>query len=422
MDLVLAQIIISAIGQVLFVFFRTKTLNHPVFFFNIAFFLHNWSDLFVTYLTGEEVGVLIPTDIIDRSIVTVAEFNLVAMWAFFIGACVLCRRDIAPRRIVHYKFDRFFGVYLFLSVCYAVYMFSSGQVGASYGANQALTSSDAFSPIGTLLNARIILGATYIIQKNKAGTKTIIIILTELLFSMLLGGRKAFLIVVFAFLLPKVDKITFKTLFIALIALPLISFAVLFLNVFRSLSGLNISFVDKIWLVSGIIMDNMEDLSLLLFMQLASASSEGVQCWTYMLIEEGRLPLMHGRTYLQAVINMFILRPFQGQVADWQAAYVFKSVAYPGVENMGYDFSFMSEALLNFGTSFYWIPYLFLGYFTKSVENRGQYNSAYMVFYYLIWCVLFITFRTDSTSTFRYFSYFIFFWFIMNKLTIKLNR
>lgn len=419
---ILILLILSSFLQIVFVRTKYKTYNNPIVFFNIAFFLHNWSDLFVTALTEEEVGVLIPYSITNQTIAKVAIFNLIAMWAFFIGVNIARTWKTKVLKPINYDFGKFYSFYLVFAVLQLIYSISTNKIHLTYGVGQALTSSEAFSPIGTFLNARIIIGAAYIIDKNSSRKKNLVIIITELLFAILLGGRKALVMVLFAYFLPKINKIRFADYLKILVVAPLAAFAIGFLNVLRGFIGTDMSFQNKLYLAINLVATNTNAFTNFLIKQLASASSEGVQCWTYSLIETGQLSLMYGKTYIQAVINMFILRPFQGPIANWQAAYTFKSVAYPNVTNMGYDFSFMAEALLNFGTYLYWIPYLILGIFMQRIRKLGEYNNFYEVLYYITWIILFITFRTDSTSTFRYLSYFIFFWFITNKVSLKFKN
>ena len=78
------------------------------------------------------------------------------------------------------------------------------------------------------------------------------------------------------------------------------------------------------------------------------ANSEGVQNWTYQLIEDEEIDLLYGKSYAQAVINVAVLGPFQGDIADWQAAYVFKQTpsTYPEQNNHGYDFSLLLSQFL----------------------------------------------------------------------------
>ena len=127
--------------------------------------------------------------------------------------------------------------------------------------------------------------------------------------------------------------------------------------------------------------------------------------WTYQLVERGDLVLLNGKSYFQAIINMFILRPFQGDLANFQAAYYFKNVAYPDVSSTGFDYSFTAEAILNFGTNFAFISFAILGFFVAyTYSNRLKSDIIYST-YHSIWPVIIIGFRMDSTSFFRIYSY-----------------
>jgi hypothetical protein len=151
----------------------------------------------------------------------------------------------------------------------------------------------------------------------------------------------------------------------------------------------------------------------MMFYILTLANSEGVQNWTYQLVENGEMTLLYGKSYLQAFINMFILRPFQGStIPNWQGAYHFKEVAYPGITNQGWDFTFTAEAIQNFGPNLSFISFGILGLFISyfySMRNKGDLNK---IIYFFTWPILIIGFRMDSTSVFRLYSYVIFIYLI----------
>jgi len=136
-------------------------------------------------------------------------------------------------------------------------------------------------------------------------------------------------------------------------------------------------------------------------------NSEGVQNWTLQLINDGSLKLLNGLSYLQGLVNTVLLRPFQPEwLLNSQASYYFKAVAYPNTTNHGHDYSFTSEAILNFGTKFGHIAYLILSIYIVFLYRA---KSKILIFHrLLIFPVLFISFRTDSTSMFRMISYIIF--------------
>ena len=144
---------------------------------------------------------------------------------------------------------------------------------------------------------------------------------------------------------------------------------------------------------------------------------QGVQNWTYQLVENGEMSLLYGKSYLQAFINMFVLRVFQGEtISSWQAAYHFKNVAYPNVDNQGWDFTFTAEAIQNFGFTYSFISFLFLGLFISylySNRNRSDFIQSLCIF---SWPVLIVAFRMDSTSMFRLYSY-VFLTFLIFYLT-----
>ena len=134
----------------------------------------------------------------------------------------------------------------------------------------------------------------------------------------------------------------------------------------------------------------------------------------------GSLKLLVGLSYLQGIINTIVLRPFQPEwLVNSQAAYYFKSVAYPNTTNHGYDFSFSAEAILNFGINGGYISYFLLSLFLVFLYKR---KTKKIVFYkMLIWPVLIISLRTDSTAMFRIFSYIFFVPIIINLIKSFFN-
>ena len=108
--------------------------------------------------------------------------------------------------------------------------------------------------------------------------------------------------------------------------------------------------------------------------------------------------------HLQGFINIILLRPFQpGRLVNSQAAYYFKNIAYPYVTNHGYDFSFTAEAILNFGIFGGFIPYIILCIYIITLYKKKSQTWVFQRI--LIWPILLISFRTDSTSMFRLLSY-----------------
>ena len=104
---------------------------------------------------------------------------------------------------------------------------------------------------------------------------------------------------------------------------------------------------------------------------------------------------------------MFILRPFQGNIADFQAAYYFRNVAYPNMDSMGFDFSFTAEAILNFGINFSFISFAILGLIVAYLYSNRLKSDLIYANSHIIWPLLLISFRTDSTALFRFYSYLI---------------
>tara|TARA_B100000963_G_scaffold347568_1_gene354039 strand:+ start:55 stop:1020 length:966 start_codon:yes stop_codon:yes gene_type:complete len=286
--------------------------------------------------------------------------------------------------------------------------FSGGFV---YGQGQALTSKEAFSPIEQILGLRVIFASAYlIIQKNKKKSTTRLIFLVEIIFTFLEGGRKVLVMLLLSALIPyleasKVNLIRFfRITFVSFIMI----YVLIAITFFRGLDR-DISFTDRISQTNIRLAQTGE---LVTFLIINAANSEGVQNWTYQLIENEELDYSYGKSYFQAFVNIFLLRPFQGDIADMQAAYVFKYVAYPETDNHGYDYSFTAESILNWGPRFSFISYFFLGLIASFIYNRRFKNDLYRLLYYALWPTLYIYFRTDSTALLRTISFYLFIGFL----------
>jgi hypothetical protein len=303
-------------------------------------------------------------------------------------------------------------VYFILTIIYIIYQFKTGQFSVKYGLGQALTAQKAFSPLSKLLNMRIMLiSAYYIIKINKSKKEVFIPIIIELIISLMTGGRKNFIIILFSYLISNNEKIKFnyRKIFNYLFLFAFVLFLMFFISNYRKNKGSSDTFFNK---VGSTLTEMNTSFSFMFFNGLNSANSEGVQNWTYQLVDNGKLELLYGKSYLQAVTNTLILRPLQGEMANWQAAYYFKNVAYPNVTNQGWDYTFTAEAILNWGKYFAFLSYVFLAVFIAFFYNRKNSSAFYKVLYFQTWPILFICMRTDSTSLLRYYSYFIVFYLV----------
>lgn len=392
-----------------------KSLFNPITLINIIFFLHNWSYSFLEVLHAKALE-FYPYILSPGSQAFVLSANLIGLWVCFF--CIIISSIVTKeRKSKNFTYD----LKIFKILYFIFYIFSIidgvvfGKFQGVYGANQALIADEAFSPLGQLLNARVIFAAITILDISKTTKKTSILILVlELVFSLLFGGRKALIIVVLSFIF---SRITFKAKYIAPLLLIFISlmFLNIYLSQYRALKNTNGTFLDK----NKAILFNLNEFNPLdLFaLGIISTNSEYVQGWVYNEMQKN--DHMYGKTYIQAAVNTIVPRPFQGEMVHWQAAYTFKQMAYRNERNMGYDFTFTAEALMNFG-NFSFISFGILGMFLGMTYKRGKDSQFWNYLYIISWPILLICFRTDSTSMFRWYSYFVLtFWFLEKIKLIK---
>ena len=403
--------------QVVFSLFVYKSIFNPIFYFNVLFFLHNWSYSFGTFIYPDTIlpWRAYPTVSYETQ-PNVLLINLISLWTLFLTftALTIRGRVFNKKNYGYFKsLSSFPLLYFMFTLILVIKLYLGGAFsgGFVYGQGQALTSKEAFSPIEQILGLRVIFASAYlIIQKNKKKSTTRLIFLVEIIFTFLEGGRKVLVMLLLSALIPyleasKVNLIRFfRITFVSFIMI----YVLIAITFFRGLDR-DISFTDRISQTNIRLAQTGE---LVTFLIINAANSEGVQNWTYQLIENEELDYSYGKSYFQAFVNIFLLRPFQGDIADMQAAYVFKYVAYPETDNHGYDYSFTAESILNWGPRFSFISYFFLGLIASFIYNRRFKNDLYRLLYYALWPTLYIYFRTDSTALLRTISFYLFIGFL----------
>ena len=420
--------ILSASIQIVFSAFIYKTIFNPILYFNILFFLHNWSYSFGTLLYPDSIFPWRAYPSVSyETQPNVLLLNLIGLWTLFLTfiALTIRRRNFNKQKYGFFKSLSLFPLIYFIftfSLLVKLYLEGAFSAGFIYGQGQALTSKEAFSPLEQILGLRVAFASAYlIIEKNKNKFLTRLIFLCEILFTFLEGGRKVLVMLIISALIPYLESS--KLNFVRFFRIASLSFIMIYLLVavtfFRSTDN-SIPLIDRINDTNSQIVETGE---LVTFLIINLANSEGVQNWTYQLVENNELDYSYGKSYFQAFLNMFLLRPFQGNIADMQAAYVFKYAAYPETDNQGYDYSFTAESILNWGSRYAFISYFFLGLFSSYIYNRRLKNDFYKLIYYALWPIFFIYFRSDSTAVLRALSFYIFIGFlaIFNIKRLKLH-
>lgn len=411
MNIFLILSILSFFIQNLIGFLKFRNLINPIFLFTFIHFFHNWSFVFSKYFNEIMFWKADLTQVSFATMFDVLKINLTGSWAFFFVILILAStKDFEKYYKIINKHFLIRGYYILSSILFFKTLISFDS-SAAYGAEQALDTVSAFDPLQRIIFLRVILCCMYLIISDVSRNNLLRVLLIEIILSLFTFGRKD-IVFIFGSYIVKIlvnQKIDFRFAFKSLIMfISGLSF-LMFIPLYRSLSYID-GFLDKVNETLLIISANAYQI---FFYILTLANSEGVQNWTYQLIENGEMQLLYGKSYLQAIINMFILRPFQGStIPTWQGAYYFKEVAYPGVTNQGWDFTFTAEAILNFGPNLSFISFGILGIFISylySNRNRGDLNK---IMYSFTWPILAVGFRMDSTSLFRLYSYVLFIYII----------
>lgn len=363
--------------------------------FLVVFYLANHS-FYVIYKLGGLVSWRADLSVSYNTIDLLASINCLNLCIF--SALILVfhqkRPYLTQEEIPRHKAYFYLYFILSLAVLYESRDILYGYV--EYGSNQAKGVDGTFSPLTRIYTFRVFFAIYFLLFSESKGKKTLLI-LSELLMTVVLFERKDFSLIFGTYTLHlllngrlKLDLVKFSlalTVFLTMISLP----------IYRSFGG--VDFGVKITKTVNFFSENLDKMAYLIT---GVIDTEGVQNWTYQLIQDGTLGLTGGFTYLQGMVNMFVLRPLQPQwLQEYQAAYYFKEVAYPTVTNHGYDFTFAAEAILNWGLNFSWISYVFLALIVLLISN----TKRRYVWKIAIWPILLIGMRTDSTSSFRLISY-----------------
>jgi len=419
MNIILSLAILSFFFHNIVGYLKFKNVVNPISLFSIIHFLHNWSFSFSRYFSDLLLWNAFPS-VSYETIDIILRVNLVGSWTFFLIIVFFAKTQNSSKKYSISNSSALKKIYYIFSIFYVLRVLSTYSL-TNYGADQAINSVEAFNPIQTLIFLRVVSIMLYI-SLNEVGKKTLFkVILIELFISIFAFDRKDFIFVIMTIVIKQLQtKFSIKNFGRYFVYSTAIVFIAIFVPQFRVAEGQ--SSLDSIVLSLIAINDFGREI---IFYGMNLANSEGVQNWTYQLIQSGDLIYLNGKSYFQALVNMFLLRPFQGSIADFQAAYYFKQAAYPDVTSTGFDFSFTAEAILNFGTSFSFISFAILGFIVSYFYSKRLKNDFLFANYNMIWPILLISFRTDSTAMFRVYSYvFLFYLYfkIFKKIKITKNE
>lgn len=414
-DLIIFLFVLTTLFQIRYGKKKHGIYLNPITIFNVIFFLHNWSFSFSQVLgyNGEWNA---PGFVHYTTQNSVLIINLISIWAFFLGYIIFLKKPIS--KIVKKKFEWKIYIYLYILLTsgYVVYNFVNGAFSAVYGSGQGQNAADAYNPIAIIFHARVIFGAISILKYSDHKKIVFGTITVELVLSILLGGRKALIIISSTYLLSRFENHKFRIrriLILSLIALSVLYYSV-FISIFRSTSSNNESLKSRLIYA---IEESYDNSSNLFFKSINSANSEGIQNWTYQLVQNNELNRTFGMSYVQSMVNTIILRPYQGDLVNYQAAFYFKSVAYPETHNHGWDFSFMAEAFLNWGDFAFFSCFL-LGVIISKIFVLRSSSDFHYVLYFILMALLFVNLRTDSTAFMRNISFFLLSFYILRFLNL----
>ena len=418
MDSAVLPVTLLAVSSILVTLLSRRIYGiwlNPISFFAMLSLFHNWIGSFLDLFMDLD-WVPWSTPSARYSVLWV---NLGGIWAFVLGA-VLTRRvgkkarksrkvlttRIPPAALFEAGFFILIGIMLVANLALAGAGFAQ-----RYGMGQAATAPTA-SNIFMLLTLRhpfLIIGYTirsFYGQKRPALYLTAVAI--EVLLAILTGGRKMVMIPLVGLVVAYVatHRVRLVGVLRTAAAVFLVAAVSVGVGMWRNSAGkpLDHRIVHMAAEAANLqVGDYAVD-------ALMSADSEGVQSWLYRLwFQAGGLgpPKMYGKTYVQATINAVVPRQFQGGLVYWQAAYVFKDKAYRGTTEMGYDFAFTAEAMLNWGPYLAFMSFVvlgaFVGWFFSRWRNTG--SVPYAGAYFTLLGTLAVVMRADAVSLLRLVSF-----------------
>lgn len=404
---------------------------NPISVFCLLHWTHNWVLSFFDVL-GYPVAWL--PFVSHQARQTMLVVNLAALPAFMFGAWLVgfyVRNKNGNKPPSAAPRIRFVNPLVFEVLYFGLYvgMFAFGflfgaRAGSGYGIGQspgAPTASTLFVLFVMRVPVIIMAYAIRSISQDRAPLLYILVILAELFLMVLSGTRKQPFMVFGGFLLVYLTtrRLGLTTAVGLAGGLLVLAFMAVFVSTWRRYFG--VPFSDRFALVAGAMAS--AELPHLLFQSATATCSEDVQSWVLAEWAKPSLDWMWGKTYVQGLVNMFVPRQLQGELVQWQAAYVFKQIAYGTVTTQGYDFSATAEGVLNFGPLLGMAPYLGFGGFVGYLYEkwRASASLAFGGMYFVMMAVLAMTMRTDSVSFFRYLSLalfptILFFWLLARKV------
>lgn len=395
------MVISSSIFLSFLSYLKFKSLRNPAFYFIVIFYLHNFS-FSVLKNNGLDIFWRADPSVDFSTMDSIVAFNLVCLWLSSLMIIFFIKKKDNFIKIEASSRKNKICLYIYFLFSLIV-IYNNKELILSniiYGADQAIDSISSFDPLARLWNFRIYFILFYLIFSDPTKRSMVFVVLLELFISFMLYERKDLAIILCSVLILFLNKEKVQFNFFKIFSSIIVFLTLILLPIYRSFISEQ-SVMSKIYLTFDFIKDSFD---LIVYFGTGFANSEGVQNWTLQLINDGSLNLLYGLSYLQGFINIILLRPFQ---PDWlvnsQAAYYFKNIAYPYVTNHGYDFSFTAEAILNFGIFGGFIPYIILCIYIITLYKKKSQTWVFQRI--LIWPILLISFRTDSTSMFRLLSY-----------------
>lgn len=381
---------------------RAKTMANPVTFALVIHFFHNWAFDFASRFVALETNT--PESPTSMAIFEVRLTNLFGIIALCIPMIWLMGKRPRFKQkstpLIAVKPQLLEAIYI--ATLPLPFLLGTG----STASGQALTSLEAFNPIGVLLLIRsflVINAISYRIyhKMNAQIWSLVVIFILEGIFMLVFGWRKVFMIIVCSTMIMMVIRWGVPKLRNVILAI-FLGLVLVIVGQFVAdtrQSRQDVSFGES---VKDYVKSVRGDPVQWIGRALVLTSSEGVQYWSCDVWSQSSVDYLLGRSYLQAAVNTVVPRVFQGDVRDWQAAYAFKYQAYANEVEMGYDFSFSAEAIINWGPYFSWISFLILGVLWGQIW-RFRYSSIWWFNLNAVFAaVTVVAFRADSVAFARF--------------------
>lgn len=231
-----------------------------------------------------------------------------------------------------------------------------------------------------------------------------ILILLRVILSVILGDRSGsiFIILGVLFIYERYTSISYKKLLVMTLLGSLINFVTVTLRGLGTPSQF-FSNIKKI---------NLDILDMLIKMPTTFAATK-IDTTIFRDYAINTNNLKYGATYIGSLLNVLFPYRIFGFYVSQPMSLFFKSNYYPDIRNHGFDFTLVSESIINFGIFGPLIVMMIISYFLYNISNKTGINDIFLSYKIVVINRLFFTLRSDSNGFFKSLIYYFVFYILI---------